>query len=87
MQLAGALHINQARSSDQDVGDGGIAQQRLERAQAEDFVENFLDDAVLFHQAEGSFLFLHQPGDGRADFCARSLACHGRQGFQIDAVQ
>ena len=67
--------------------DGRILQQRFERAQAEDLVQNLFDDAVLFHQAERRLLFLHQLGDGRADFRAHALAGHGGERFQVDPVQ
>ena len=67
--------------------DGGILQQRLERAQAEDLVEDLLDDAVLFHQAERRLLFLHQLGHGGADLRAHALAGHGGERLQVDAVQ
>src|SRR5207248_11246878 len=52
VKLAGALHVHQTRRGHQDVRDGGIAQQRLEGAQAEYFVQYLLDDPVLFHQAD-----------------------------------
>ena len=75
------------RRGHQNVADGGILQQRLERAQAEDFVQNLFDDAVLFHQAEGRLLFLHQLGHGRADLRAHPLAGHRGERFQVDAVE
>ena len=67
--------------------DGGVLQQRFERAEAEDLVQDLLDDAVLFHQAERRLLFFHQLGDGGADFRAHALARHGGERFQIDPVQ
>ena len=67
--------------------DGGVLQQRLQRAQAEDLVQDLFDDAVLFHQAERRLLFLHQLGDGGADFRAHALAGHGGERFQVDPVQ
>ena len=87
VQFAAALHVDQLRRGDQDVADGGILQQRLERAQAEDFIQNLFDDAVFFHQAERRLLFFHQLGDGGADFRADALAGHGGEGLQVDPVQ
>ena len=87
VQFAAAFHVDQVRRGHQNVGDGGILQQRLERAETEDLVENFFDDAVLFHQAERRLLFFHQLGDGGADFRAHPLAGHRGERFQVDAVQ
>ena len=67
--------------------DGGILQQRLERAEAEDLVQDLLDDAVLLHQAERRLLFFHQLGHGGADLRAHPLAGHRGKRLQVDAVQ
>ncbi len=67
--------------------DGGVLQQRLQRTQAEDFIQDLFDDAVFFHQAEGRLLFVHQLGDGRANLGADALARHGGEGLQVDPVQ
>ena len=87
VQFAGALHVDQVRPGHQDVRYRRILQQRLQRSQAEYFVQNFLDVPVFLHQAERRLLFLHQLGDGRPDFRAHALARHRRQRLQVDPVQ
>ncbi len=54
VEFAAALHIDQVRRGDQNVRYRGVLQQRLERTQAEDFVEDLLDDAVLLDQARAA---------------------------------
>ena len=43
-----ALDVDLLVGVDQNVGDGGILQQRLERPQAKDFVQHFIADLLLF---------------------------------------
>ena len=57
LQHAAALHVDLVGGVDQDVGDGVVLEQRLERAQAEDLVEDFLGDAVALHGTERNALF------------------------------
>ena len=56
LSCAAALNINGVEGVDQDVADGFVLQQLLERAQAEDFIEDFLGDAVALGRAEGDAL-------------------------------
>ena len=49
-QFAGALDVDVVEAVDQDIADGGIFEQRFERAQAEDFVEHFFDEALALGQ-------------------------------------
>ena len=87
VQFAAAFHVDAVRRGHQDVADGGVLQQRFERAEAEDLIQDLLDDAVLFHQAEGRLLFFHEPGDGGANFRADAFAGHGGERLQVDPVQ
>ena len=87
VQFARPFHVDQARGCDQNVAYRGVLEERFQRTQTEDLVQDLLDDAVLFDQAERGFLFLHQLGDGGADLGAHPLARHGGQGFQVDPVQ
>jgi hypothetical protein len=42
------VHVHLVESVDEDVGDGGIAQQPFERAQAEELVQNVVDERFAF---------------------------------------
>ena len=48
-----ALHIDERWRGDQDVGHRAVAQQRFERAEAEDFVEDFFDEPLALGQRHG----------------------------------
>src|ERR1051326_7965090 len=43
--------------------------------------------SVLLHQAEGSLLLFHQLGYRRADLGPHTLARHGGERFEVDAVE
>ena len=43
---AGALDVDVVEAVDHDVADGGILEQRLQRAEAEDLVEDLLDELL-----------------------------------------
>ena len=81
------LDVDQFRGGDQDVRDGGIAQQRFERAKAEDLIEHFLDDAFLLRQTERRTLFVSQFRHRDADLGARALTGQRRKRFQVNAVE
>ena len=55
-----ALHIHRVVGVDQDVVDGGVLQQRLQRPQAEDLVQHLARQPVALAGAEGNVLFAHQ---------------------------
>ena len=87
LQDAVALNVNGFVVVDQNIGDRWILQERLQRTESEDLVENFLDDPVLFDQAERRLLFLHQLRYRGADFRAHPLPGHRGQSLEIDPVQ
>ena len=58
---------------DQDVVHGGIVQQRLQRAQAKDFVENVVREAVAIGRAERGILFGYQLQDHSEQTLASAL--------------
>ena len=65
----------------------GILQQRLERPQAEDFVQHFVADLLLFERAEQRRLGVDQLNHRLAHFGAHALVVDGRQRLQVDLVQ
>ena len=87
VEFAAALHIDQLRRGDQDVGDGGILQQRLERSKAENFVQDLLDDPVLFHQAERCAFFGDESCDGGTHFGLKAVRRQRGHCLEIDSVE
>ena len=49
VQFATPLHVDAVRRGHQNVADGGVLEQRFQRTEAEDLIEDFLDDPVLLH--------------------------------------
>ena len=87
LQQALALHVDLLVPVDQDVGDGGILQQRLERPQAEDFVQHLVADLLLFERAEQRRLGSINEIERLAHFAAHALVVDGGQRLQVDLVQ
>ena len=50
-EFAALFHVHPVKAVDQNVGDGQIFQQLFQRAQAEDFVENFARETLAFGEA------------------------------------
>ncbi len=68
-----ALDVDLLVGVDQNVGDAGILQQRLERPEAEDFVQDFVADLLLFERAEQRRLGIDQRDQRLAHFAAHPL--------------
>ena len=62
---------------DEDVADGRVAQQRLERPEAEHLVDQFAEQHVAFAEAERGVLF----GEQFADSVRISLSARARSAF------
>src|SRR2546430_4474374 len=52
LEFPATFYVDLIEAIDQDVGDAGIFQKRLERAQAEDFIQNFPRKALTLGEAE-----------------------------------
>ena len=87
LQYSPALHVHLPVSVHQDVADTGIGQQRLERSQAEDFVQHFVRDLLLLGRGHQGRLFLHHGQDGFAHLRADTVVVDARQRVQVDAFQ
>src|SRR5215207_3672396 len=84
---AAALDVNLLRAVDQDVGDGWIGEQRLERPQAKHLVENFVANLLFLNGAKQCRLSVDERNERLPDFSANSLVVDGRQRFEVDLVQ
>ena len=72
-QLAGALDVDVVEAVHHDVADGGVFEQRLQRAQAEDFVEHFFDEALALGDGHRDLVFVDQPLHHVADLVAHAF--------------
>ena len=70
---SGALDVDVIETVDQDVADAGVLEQRLERTQAEHFVQDLLDDALALGQRHRDAFVPHQPLHHPADLDADSV--------------
>ncbi len=88
-ELAVPLDVDLIEPVDEDVGDVGVAQQRLERTETEQLVEHVDDERFALGQAERRRprLALDQLHDERADLRLGILASHARQTFEVQAIQ
>ncbi len=82
-----ALDVGRAVCVDEDVGDGRVTQQRLERAEAEHFVMD-VDCELLALQIVHRCLFLFKNArDQRTDLLADLFGRQTREPFQFDAIE
>ena len=89
LELAVALDVDLVVAVDQDVGDRRIAQQRLERPEAEQLVEDVRDQRLALEQAERrrGALALDHPDDQAPDLRLGLLALHPREPVEVQPVQ
>ncbi len=87
LELAGAFHINLVVAVDQDIGDGRVFEQRFQRTQAEDFIENFAGQALPFGEAKRDSLTVHRVAYQQQNFFASRGAGGASQFFQVQTVE
>ena len=70
-QASGPFHVHVVEAVDQDVADGWVLEQRFQRAQPEDFVQNLFDQLFALAHGHGEgFVYdelLHHDADLPAD--------------------
>ncbi len=86
-ELAAALDVHPVEAVDQDVGDGGIFEQRFERAEAKDFVENLAGQSLALGEAERNRFAVHGIADEDENFLARRFAGGTAEFFQVEAIE
>lgn len=88
-QLDLAAHFDEhpVRAVDHDVGDVVARQQRLQRAIAEDVVDDVLDQMLLLGHRHRDVLDRHQLGDDVADLLTGLLQVQLSQLGEVDGVQ
>jgi hypothetical protein len=86
-ESAVSFDVDEFGGGDEDIGDGIVAEEGFKGAEAEDFVEDFVDDAVLFGKGEGSGFFVDEALDSEADFAADLGLGENGDGFEVDAME
>ena len=89
LQPSLALDVDLVVAVDEDVGDRRVAQQRLERTEAEDLVEDLDDQRVALELAEGRRLRfdVQHRVDEAANLRLGVLAADARQSIEMEPVQ
>jgi hypothetical protein len=89
LQPAVALDVHLIVPVHQDVGNRGVREQDLERAEAEQLVQHVVDDALALVEAERRLVAfaLEQPADQRADLWLGILAPGPGQAFEVEPVE
>ena len=87
LSFAGAFHVNLVVAVDQDVGDGRVFEQRLERTQAENLIQNFARQTFAFGEAERNRFAVHGVADQQQHFFASRRARCAAQFFQVQPVE
>ena len=70
LQAAAALDVDLARAVDHDFGDGLVAEQRLERTEADDLVRDLLEHADALGAGEGQALLVDDAAEDLLDLTA-----------------
>src|SRR5439155_7128101 len=74
LQLAAAFDVNLVRPVDQNIADGRVFEQHLQRAEAERFVEHLVDEAFAFHAVEQRVFRVAQPLYHQPDLTPQRVA-------------
>ena len=87
LELALALDEGLVGTVDHDVADGRIGEQFLERAQAEQLVDQHLFERKLLAAVEGDLELGQNFADDRAEFFGKLVLAERRRRFRIDPFQ
>jgi hypothetical protein len=87
LQAAVPLHEHLRMAVDQDVVDGRIGQQRLERPQPEDLVDDLVGDEPALRRAQRRDLLVHEIDDQRPDPLDRRVPAEPVERLEIQSVE
>ena len=87
LELALPLDVGLVRAVDHDVADVGVVEQLLERAEAEQFVDQHLFQRELLAAVEVDLQLGEHLADDRAEFLGELVLGEGRGGFRVDALE
>lgn len=86
LELAASLHINVLGGVDQNIGDGRVGQQRLERSESEHFVAYVPHQLAPLDLVDGDALLVDDHLDQARKFLLDLLARQALQLFQLDPI-
>ena len=81
-----ALDVHLIKGVDQNIGNRGIGEKRLERAQSENFIENFLGKPLALLQIHRRGFADDQFFENHGNFAAHIFAAHVGNAIQIDLL-
>src|SRR2546425_2254284 len=87
LEPAESLDVDLTRGVDQDVGDVRVAQERLDRPEAVDLVQDLLAEPFAVTHAEGDRLLLDEHGDRALQLRGGLVHLDARQVGQVNAVE
>src|SRR5262245_53359100 len=87
LQLAAAFDEHLLGRIDQDVADARVAEQRLERTQAEHVVQNFAKERLALRKTERRRFFAQELQEQRANLAFGTAPIRLRQRFEIEPIQ
>ena len=79
-------HVDLLRPVDQDIADGRVLEQHLQRAEAERLVEHLVDQPLALHAVEQRVFGVAQVLDDQADFAAQRVAVQVADARQVELV-
>src|SRR5215207_9607375 len=85
-EFAAALDINLVGTIDEDIADGRVFEQDLERAEAKRLVEHLVDEAFALHAVEERVFGIAQAFDDEADFAPQRVAGQVADARQVKLV-
>ena len=81
-----ALDVHLLKGVDQNIGNRGIGEKRLERAQSENFIENFLGKTLALLQIHRRGFADDQFFENHGNFAAHIFAAHVGNAIQVDLL-
>src|SRR5208282_1222766 len=86
-EFAGALDVHAVEAVNKNIGNGGIFEERLERAQAKDFVEDLARQLLALGETERNRLAVHGTANQDENFLARRISGGPAEFFQVEAIE
>ena len=86
-EFACALDVNPVIAVYQNVGNRMVLEQRLQWAEAENFVKDFAGQALALGEAEGNDLVVDGVANEDEDFFAGTVAGGAAQLFEIETIE
>src|SRR5436309_16030089 len=86
LEFPATFYVDLIEAIDQNVGDAGIFQKRLERAQAEDFIQNFPRKTLTLGVAEGFGFTVNRSAEEQQHLSARGITWRAAPLFKIEPV-